>query len=187
MNIKGMCGEQLIENILMSQKHRGVKYIQNMLVRKSSNSIAQIDFVILSKAAFIVLEVKNWNCKIYIDEYSNEWLCDYGNSKIVYAKNPINQNMMHLKCLYSITDNLYMNKVVFCEDARVIGKSAYIMTPLELTSILMSNKKRYTQQQIDDEYDMLLKHKLKNYGDYLNMVSTLKNTNFEGFDYYGNM
>lgn len=177
MNFKGMCGEQLIENILLMHRDKGVRYVHNMLVKKSSNSIAQIDFVVLAPSAFIVLEVKNWDCKVYIDEYSNEWLCEY-DDKVVYAKNPINQNLMHLKCIYSISDRIYLNKVVFCNNTRIVGKSGVIMTTMELISALSSNKRRYTQEDIDAEYDLLINHKLQNYATYLNIVDTLKHGRF---------
>lgn len=173
-NYKGDVGEYIVESILQLCPSN-IKYIHNMVLPSNSGTVTQIDFVILTPARFIALEVKNWDCLVNIK--SGFWELLYDSGKRLYV-DPVKQNQAHVKYLERYSSYEYENKLFFTDKAKFIGSNDSILNSVQLITLLNDTTRRYTNTEIKREYDKLVQLKYENFDAWL--------TRLENYEYPSN-
>lgn len=159
---KGEVGEYIVEEILSNFSPNQVRYIHNMVLPRGNGSVTQIDFLILTPANFIALEVKNWNCTVKVTDTEDTWDLEYSSGKRLQS-NPRNQNKMHVRILHEYSEYTYINRVFFTNKANIIGNNSFIINSIGLINLLKDSTIRYTQEEIKAEYNKMLDLKYKYY------------------------
>ena len=87
----GIVGETGVCKLLNQiQTKTYVKYIHNLPV-KGVRSFQQVDIVLLTLYGFFCIEVKNWDCTVYVSPRSRYWQVEYPTRNLV-VPSPIIQN-----------------------------------------------------------------------------------------------
>ncbi len=104
-------GEIEVNEVL--EKIKGYKLLSNVMIKRESGT-SQIDHILIGKKGVFVIETKDYNGKIYGDQYSKYWMQKLNGRKNTFY-NPIRQNYGHIKALEEMLDrkDIFISLIVF--------------------------------------------------------------------------
>ena len=147
-NEKGYLGELQFQNVIKGLNDSNIHMLYNTYLPKSNDRYAQIDFILMSRKKFICVEVKSWDCEVYVSD-SRYWKIIYNNREIVVA-NPIQQNQSHIKTLGDYCTQRFYNRLCFMGHARLDGDADEIVTIEDIVRELRRGPDIYTDEEILD-------------------------------------
>lgn len=156
----GIVGETGVCKLLNQiQTKTYVKYIHNLPV-KGVRSFQQVDIVLLTLYGFFCIEVKNWDCTVYVSPRSRYWQVEYPTRNLV-VPSPIIQNGEHCRYLQRTIFSQFNSLIVFSDKARLVDPLTYTIHANELIPFILSRDKIYSEEIVNDSYEKLLnlKHK----------------------------
>lgn len=109
----GKRGEFLVFEELNSLESDGARFLFNIYIPKQDGSTAEIDVVIVTKAAIFVIESKNYSGWIFGNENSKLWMQTLKDGSKHQFYNPIWQNKTHCKVLADVL-KIPCDQVISC-------------------------------------------------------------------------
>lgn len=150
---KGRVGEVILGMCLDDVKTRvPIRYFSDVVIQTRCGGDTQIDFILLSKKGFFVIENKNWDCVLHCGEEDDKsWSANYhGRPQTVL--NPIKQNQWHLNRLKMVTGSKYESLIVLNCDSGIDGKEyPNIIKVNELENYLLKMPDIYTEEEYKEE------------------------------------
>ena len=152
---RGLAGELLVGIILSGlKKKHGLRFVPSVVLPASDgNNKVQLDFVVLSKKGFFVVETKNWNCDLFCGTKDQMfWLANY-NGKTVSLRNPIIQNKWHKNTLEQFTNLKFRSLVTMCNNCRLFGQTHHnVINFRQIDEYLSELTDIYTESEVADAY-----------------------------------
>ncbi|MBU5456057.1 nuclease-related domain-containing protein [Caproiciproducens sp. MSJ-32] len=137
-------GEIEVNEVL--EKIKGYKLLSNVMIKRESGT-SQIDHILIGKKGVFVIETKDYNGKIYGDQYSKYWMQKLNGRKNTFY-NPIRQNYGHIKALEEMLDrkDIFISLIVFT------NKSNIKKIKVEVPVIQLKKLKRFIKKYKSDIY-----------------------------------
>lgn len=154
-NEKGYLGEMKFKSIIEHAVGDDVKVLYNVNIPKVDNDTTQVDFMIFSPHKFICVEVKAWDCTIYVRS-TRYWKIVYGNREIMVV-NPIQQNASHVSAIHKQTTKHFENRVCFVEAPDIYDAPEEVVSPLEIIKEISTGPVLYTAEEVEAEYQKFKK------------------------------
>ena len=114
--IKGKIGEEYVAKELKRLLPEEDYIIFNDLILPACGRTTQIDHIIVSRFGIFVIETKNMQGWILMDDKYDEWIQMVEKHRTTEFQNPLRQNFKHIKAvqkLFKIKENQVHNLVVF--------------------------------------------------------------------------
>ena len=110
-------GEIEVNEVL--EKIKGYKLLSNVMIKRESGT-SQIDHILIGKKGVFVIETKDYNGKIYGDQYSKYWMQKLNGRKNTFY-NPIRQNYGHVKALEEVLNrrDIFISLIVFTNKSKI--------------------------------------------------------------------
>ena len=137
-------GEIEVNEVL--EKIKGYKLLSNVMIKRESGT-SQIDHILIGKKGVFVIETKDYNGKIYGDQYSKYWMQKLNGRKNTFY-NPIRQNYGHIKALEEMLDrkDIFISLIVFTNKSNIKKIKA------EVPVIQVKKLKRFIKKYKSDIY-----------------------------------
>jgi len=137
-------GEMEVNEVL--EKIKGYKLLSNIMIKRE-NGTSQIDHILIGKKGVFVIETKDFNGKIYGDQYAKYWTQKLNGRKNTFYS-PIRQNYGHIKALKEILDrkDIFISLIVFT------NKSKIKKVKTEVPVIQLKKLKRFIKKYKSDIY-----------------------------------
>ncbi|ASW42322.1 nuclease-related domain-containing protein [Clostridium isatidis] len=137
-------GEIEVNEVL--EKIKGYKLLSNVMIKRESGT-SQIDHILIGKKGVFVIETKDYNGKIYGDQYSKYWMQKLNGRKNTFY-NPIRQNYGHIKALEEMLDrkDIFISLIVFTNKSNIKKIKA------EVPVIQLKKLKRFIKKYKSDIY-----------------------------------
>ncbi|WP_418223181.1 nuclease-related domain-containing protein [Clostridium isatidis] len=137
-------GEVEVNEVL--EKIKGYKLLSNVMIKRESGT-SQIDHILIGKKGVFVIETKDYNGKIYGDQYSKYWMQKLNGRKNTFY-NPIRQNYGHIKALEEMLDrkDIFISLIVFTNKSNIKKIKA------EVPVIQLKKLKRFIKKYKSDIY-----------------------------------
>lgn len=160
MTSKGGLGEKRVASLLKQLPESEYRTINNLLININGHT-SQIDHVVVSLYGIFVIETKFYMGRIYGGENSEYWTQNiYGNKN--QFRNPILQNMGHIKALRRVLNNsnqfLYISIVAFSQQAILdIYTNTMVVYWNEIIPVIEQfEERKLTYEQVQEIYNILL-------------------------------
>ena len=118
--LKGKMGEEFVAKELKRLLPKEDYIIFNDLILPSRGRTTQIDHIIVSRFGIFVIETKNMQGWILMDDKYFEWIQMVEKHRTTEFQNPLRQNFKHIKAvqkLFKIKENQIHNLVIFVGEA----------------------------------------------------------------------
>lgn len=159
--LSGVIGEiGVCEAFHRLQSYFHCEFIHNFPLR-GVRSMQQIDAILLTPFGFYSVEIKNWDCTLYIDPSAKYWLAEYPNRQIL-VPSPVRQNQEHVRYLRRSTYRPFNSLIIFPDEAILRPQTSSTINISGLGDFFRFKPTIYTDKDIDDTYKLLLKLKKSN-------------------------
>ena len=178
-------GAELEEVITkLAEGKPGVKVLNNIIIPNLTGKTTEIDVILFSKKGFFVIEAKNYFGHIQGNKAWKKWTVIYDKKKGIKRtlRNPIYQNLNHIKCLRVMFPRFrFDNIVVFGEKASLsqeLFKTPNIKT-LKGFEYFMNNtfenkEDVLTEEEVESVYNFLKRYKDGDREAHIEFVNSIK-------------